>query len=142
MMPLWVYTLGSVFSREAHIQIPFIGLVANLFVTIGPCLMGLVLCYFFPKLKKFALRIAKPFTLVVLLSFLILLLTTKAYTFKLIRVRHWTSGNTEYIYSTNRFHKLIVFSLIILGPLIPYFGYILGKCFFVVVFLFSCCYIF
>ena len=111
MMPLWVYTLGSVFSREAHIQIPFIGLVANLFVTIGPCLMGLVLCYFFPKLKKFALRIAKPFTLVVLLSFLILLLTTKAYTFKLIRVRHWTSGKTDYILDKPNSYISSLFSL-------------------------------
>ena len=98
MMPTWVYTLGSVFSKQADIRIPLIGLLGNLFVTIGPCLFGLGLTYCFPKLKKFALRIAKPFTLVVLLSFLILLLTTKAYTFKLVRVRHWTSGNNFIIF--------------------------------------------
>lgn len=92
MMPTWVYTLGSVFAREAEITIPLIGLLGNLLVTIVPCLCGLTLCYFFPHLKKLALRVAKPFTLVVLLSFLSLLLTTKAYTFKLVRLRHWTSG--------------------------------------------------
>lgn len=92
MMPTWVYTLGSVFSKQAEIKIPLIGLLGNLLVTIVPCLCGLILCYFFPKLKKLALRIAKPFTLVVLLSFLGLLLTTKAYTFSLVRIRHWTSG--------------------------------------------------
>lgn len=92
MMPLWVYTLGRVFSNAAQITIPIIGLVTNTFITIGPCLFGLVMCYFFPKLKTITMRIVKPLIIVAIIIFLTILLTTKAYTFRLLRLRHWISG--------------------------------------------------
>lgn len=93
MMPLWVYTLGSVFSTKADIRIPIIGLFGNLMITIIPCIVGLILNIRYPKIKKFALKIAKPFTLCVMITFLILAFTTKFYSFKLLKLRHWISGN-------------------------------------------------
>lgn len=92
MMPAWVYTLGRILTREAQLSIPIYGLLGNLLITIGPCLLGLLLSYKFPALKKFAIKIAKPFTLFVMISFLILLLVAKFYTFRLVRLRHWYSG--------------------------------------------------
>lgn len=95
MMPFWVYTLGSVFSTKANIQIPILGLFGNLMITIIPCIIGLALNIRFPKIKKNALKIAKPFTLCVLITFLILAFVTKFYSFKLLKLRHWISGNIK-----------------------------------------------
>ncbi|CAF0933343.1 unnamed protein product [Brachionus calyciflorus] len=103
MMPLWIYTLGRVFSTKAQIKIPILGLFANLMITIVPCLIGLAINLRFPKFKKYALKIAKPFTLVFLITFLVLAFIAKFYSFKLLKMRHWLSG-----------------------PLIPWCGYLLG----------------
>jgi hypothetical protein len=91
-MPAWVYTLGTVFSTQASIRIPVVGLLANLLVTIVPCLIGFALGQYFKKLKEFCMRIAKPFTLIVLVSFFVLLFVSKFYILKLIRLQHWISG--------------------------------------------------
>ena len=64
MMPFWVYTLGQILTIKAQINIPFVSLLTNLLYTIVPCLIGLGLTIKFPKLKNFAVKIAKPFTLI------------------------------------------------------------------------------
>jgi hypothetical protein len=81
-----------VFSTRANISIPFIGLLGNLIVTIGPCLLGLFLASYFPKLKKFCLKIVKPFTFIVLFTFFALVFVSKFYILKLIKLKHWISG--------------------------------------------------
>ena len=103
MMPAWIYSLGRVFSVQASIRIPIVGLLSNLLVTIIPCLIGFGLSRCFPKLRIFCLRIAKPFTLIVLISFFALFFISKFYILKLVKLRNWLSG-----------------------PLIPWFGYLLG----------------
>lgn len=95
MMPTWVYTLGSIFSTEAKIKIPILGLFANLLITIIPCLIGLGISSWFPKIKKIAIKVAKKFIIIVLISFLILAFITKFYTFKLLKLRHWISGKMK-----------------------------------------------
>ena len=75
----------------------------NLFITIGPCLFGLVLSIFIPKLKKFILRYIKRALLVLILSFLGLIMISKYYVFTLITWQQW-----------------------IAGPLIPWCGFVLG----------------
>ena len=105
VMPAWIYTVGQVYMKRANLAIPFIGLLGNLFITIGPCLLGLLLGYFLPKLKEFFQRIAKPFTLITLLSFLALVLYTKWYAFGLFEWQYWLAG-----------------------PLIPWTGYTFSKC--------------
>ncbi len=64
MMPFWIYTLGQVLTIKAKLNIPFLGLLNNLLFTIVPCLIGLGFTIKFPKLKKYAIKIAKPFTLI------------------------------------------------------------------------------
>lgn len=104
-MPIWIYTLGSKLTTNANIQIPYLMLLVNIFVTVGPCLLGFLVSHFNPKVKKFATKIAKGFTLVFLITFFCLVLATKYYTFYMMK---WTH--------------------LIAGPLIPWTGYIVGKC--------------
>lgn len=88
MMPFWIYTLGTVFSTQAQITIPILGLSSNLIITIVPCLIGFFLSQKFPKLKMKALKIAKPLTLVVLITFLLFSFIVKMYTYRLLSLRH------------------------------------------------------
>jgi hypothetical protein len=91
-MPAWVYSLGTVFSTQANIRIPVIGLFGNLLITIVPCLIGFAIGQKFKKLKEVCLKWAKPFTLLVLVSFFTFLFLSKFYLLKLIRWRNWISG--------------------------------------------------
>jgi hypothetical protein len=59
VLPAWTYTLGTILSNRANISLPFLSLIGNLFVTIGPCLLGLFLAYKYPKLKVFCFKIVK-----------------------------------------------------------------------------------
>ena len=88
-MPLYLYTIGRVYTNATNITIPFLRLLANLFTTIGPCLFGLVLVRFFPKLKPFFVKIAKPVTTIALLSFLLFILVAKYYAFFLVNWKQW-----------------------------------------------------
>jgi predicted Na+-dependent transporter len=103
VMPAWLYTLGSIFTNAANIKIPFSRLIINLFITIGPCLFGLTLSHFFPKIKKFVLKIAKPFTLLTVLSFLVFTIYVRFYVFTLVELRQW-----------------------LIAPFIPWCGFIIG----------------
>lgn len=103
LMPIWVYTLGSVFTDAANIKIPFLNLIVNLFITIGPCLFGLCLSRIFPKIKKFVLKIAKPFTLLAVLSFLAFTIYVKLYVFSLVKLGQW-----------------------LIAPFVPWTGFIIG----------------
>ena len=103
VLPSYTYTVGKYFSNQTTISIPFIKLIGNLCITVLPCLLGILLSHFFPKLKVFFLKIAKPFIFFAVISFLALALFTKFYTFKLFSWYHW-----------------------IAGPLIPWSGYIIG----------------
>ena len=50
-MPAWIYTLGSTFTARANLQIPYLMLLANIFITVGPCVLGFLLSHFIPKVK-------------------------------------------------------------------------------------------
>ena len=92
VMPAWFYTLGKLLTDQANIKIPFLRLTSNLLFTIAPCLIGLVLTHFFPKLRQFALKIAKPLSIFSLITKLSLLVYTKYYIFSLIRFRQWLAA--------------------------------------------------
>lgn len=89
MMPLWVYTLGNVLADEANIHIPFYGLIGNLFITIVPCIVGLLLNVFIPKMKPKVVKIAKPLAILNIISIVAFMLYVKAYIFKIIRIKDW-----------------------------------------------------
>ena len=72
MMPLWLYTLGQhAYLRELEIQIPFLNLAISLLTIIGPIGIGMVLVYFFPKLKPLVERIVKPMLILLICYFFI-----------------------------------------------------------------------
>ena len=91
-MPLWLFTLGRTLADTAQIKIPFVRLVLNLLLTIGPCLFGLFLSRKYPKLKKFMIKITKKLVLFLISSFLIITLIAKHYIFNLITWQQWIAG--------------------------------------------------
>lgn len=92
MMPLWMFTLGQTLSDSTRVIIPFSRLVLNLLSTVVPCLIGLILTHFFPKLKAFFIKITKPFVIVLIASFLVITLITRYFIFELITWQQWTAG--------------------------------------------------
>jgi predicted Na+-dependent transporter len=103
VLPVWVYTLGRVYSNRANLTIPFVGLLMNLLATIVPVLLGMLIAYLAPRVRAFAFKIAKPLTFVVLFSHLIMVFASKFYMVVLVRWINWLSG-----------------------PLIPMSGYAIG----------------
>lgn len=72
MMPLWLYTLGQhAYLRELKIHVPFLNLAISLLTIIGPLSIGMVLVYFFPKLKPLTERVVKPMLLLLICYFFI-----------------------------------------------------------------------
>ena len=92
MMPLWMFTLGQTLSDSTRVIIPFSRLVLNLLSTVVPCLIGLILTHFFPKLKAFFIKITKPFVIVLIASFLVITLITRYFIFELITWQQRTAG--------------------------------------------------
>ena len=103
MMPLWMYTLGTTITDSTRITIPFSRLVLNLLSTVIPCLIGLVLTYYFPKLKVFFIKITKPVVIVLITSFLVITFITRYFILELITWQQWVAG-----------------------PLIPWSGFLIG----------------
>ena len=87
-MPAWIYSLGSVLSTKANIEIPFFSLLINLLVTVIPCLIGLLISIFYPKTKSFAIRYTKPFVITIIISFFVLLFTSRMFVFQLITIEN------------------------------------------------------
>jgi hypothetical protein len=102
-MPAWIYTLGKTLMIEARIIIPFLDLVLRLLFTVVPCLAGVLISIFVPKMKKFVAAIAKPFANFIVFTFLALTIYTKAYAFGLV-------GITQWLYA----------------PFIPFCGFLIG----------------
>ena len=89
-MPAWYYSLGSALTtNETKIEIPFIALISNLLVSILPCLVGLLLIRKYPNLKNRATRIAKPFSLFVIISIVIISSLVKYHVYTLIHSKMW-----------------------------------------------------
>ena len=84
MLPAWLYTLGTLFSTKANIEIPFHSLMLNLLATVVPCIIGLLISIFVPNSKKFAERHSKPVILVSIIVFFSIVITSKFFIFKLI----------------------------------------------------------
>ena len=102
-MPAWVYTLGRVFTVSTEINIPFSRLLLNLLNTIVPCLIGLWLSRCFPKLKPIVIKIAKPFVIIFLLTFLTFTMFVKYYVFTLVHWKQWATA-----------------------PFVPWLGFLIG----------------
>jgi predicted Na+-dependent transporter len=102
-MPAWIYTLGTTLMIEARIQIPFLDLIVRLLFTVLPCLAGVLISIFIPKLKTYVVKIAKPFANFIVFTFLALTIYTKLYSFGLVETKQW-----------------------LYAPFIPFFGFSIG----------------
>jgi len=103
-MPAWIFTLGSTIQAKSNIKLPYLMLLANIFVTVGPCILGFLLSHFIPKVKQASNHpYVKRFIVAIMLAFFTLVLITKSYAFRLMS---W--------------HNLLA------GPLIPWTGYLVG----------------
>jgi hypothetical protein len=102
-MPAWIYTLGRVFTVSTDISIPIPRLLINLLNTIVPCLIGLGLSRCFPNLKPTVIKIAKPFVIIFLLTFLAFTIIVKHYVFTLVHWKQWLTA-----------------------PFVPWLGFLIG----------------
>ncbi|XP_068251012.1 sodium-dependent organic anion transporter-like [Palaemon carinicauda] len=73
MMPLWMFTLGkSLLEDNDNLQIPFMNLVFSLIGLTIPVGLGILLKHKRPQWATKAQKIIKPFTLIVILFFMII----------------------------------------------------------------------
>jgi hypothetical protein len=103
MMPAWLYTLGLTLTKNADIKIPFDKLIANLFITIIPCLIGMFAAKTCPKFKSKMTKYSKNVVVFLILTFFIFTIVVKFYIFELMTWQQWVAG-----------------------PLVPWSGFILG----------------
>ena len=91
MMPAWIYSLGSLLSVKANIEIPFFSLFTNLLAIVIPCFIGFIISIYSPKMKKFIMPYSKPFIITVVISFFIFLFTTRMFVFKFFTIKNCLS---------------------------------------------------
>lgn len=75
MMPLWLFLLGRFFIDTSRVTIPYSNIALSLLYVVCPCIVGLILRYFLPKLAEKLTKLNKIFSLV----FVVTLLTYGTY---------------------------------------------------------------
>nr|XP_011446280.2 ileal sodium/bile acid cotransporter [Crassostrea gigas]XP_011446281.2 ileal sodium/bile acid cotransporter [Crassostrea gigas]XP_034339497.1 ileal sodium/bile acid cotransporter [Crassostrea gigas]XP_034339498.1 ileal sodium/bile acid cotransporter [Crassostrea gigas]XP_034339499.1 ileal sodium/bile acid cotransporter [Crassostrea gigas] len=107
MMPLWIYTLGKVFTDElggaTKMDIPFLNIFTALIILIVPLLVGVAIKYKLPRLTKVLMKIITPVTLFVIIILISVGIYTNLFIFKFFEPK-----------------------VILAGSLLPYCGYILS----------------
>lgn len=91
LTPAWFFTLGSAFEPQnsSQIRVPFATLISNLLLSILPCLLGLLIVWKFPKSKRLALKVSKPFGLFGVISVVIFSCLVKYHIYSLITIEMW-----------------------------------------------------
>lgn len=83
MMPLWIFTLGSVIFERAKLGVPY-GRIASMAIgLLIPLAIGLLIQRFMPRTAKFLTRILKPLSLILILFIVIFAIVTNLYIFQL-----------------------------------------------------------
>lgn len=107
MMPLWIYTLGKVFTNElggaTKVDIPFLNIFTALIILIVPLLVGVAIKYKLPRLTKILMKILTPVTLFVIIILVSVGIYTNLFIFEFFEPK-----------------------VILVGSLLPYCGYILS----------------
>lgn len=107
MMPLWIYTLGKVFTDElggaTKVDIPFLNIFTALVILIVPLLVGVAIKYKLPRLTKILMKVITPVTLFVIIILISVGIYTNLYIFEFFEPK-----------------------VILVGSLLPYCGYILS----------------
>ncbi|KAK7070644.1 hypothetical protein SK128_006850 [Halocaridina rubra] len=102
-VPLWVLTLGPVILASGNFVIPFGDIIITVVSLIFPCVVGIALQYFFPKVIPYCKKVLSPFSIFILVFIFTVGVYAYRYTFSIIT---WKS--------------------ILAGLLLPLLGYILG----------------
>lgn len=107
MMPLWIYTLGKVFTDElggaTKVDIPFLNIFTALVILIVPLLVGVAIKYKLPRLTKILMKIITPVTIFVIVILVSVGIYTNLFIFEFFEPK-----------------------VILVGSLLPYCGYILS----------------
>ncbi|KAI0988592.1 hypothetical protein GJ496_002222 [Pomphorhynchus laevis] len=104
MMPIWLYSLGKLFTKQLNLKIPFFDLAKNLAMIVIPYALGCGISTWKPKIRMAMQVIIKPVFIAVLFMFL-------------------TLG----IYVNLPFFKMLQLKQALMAPLLPWLGFILGS---------------
>jgi len=103
MLPLWLYTLGTVFLVDSELQIPFETVAVSLSLLIVPLLAGVFLRHKYPRAADKLGKALKPVILVMSIILLGVGIYSNLYIFRMFKL-----------------------NIIAAGLLLPYVGFILG----------------
>ncbi|KAJ8709712.1 hypothetical protein PYW08_009716 [Mythimna loreyi] len=82
-MPMWLFSLGQVVFRNAHIVVPYQRIATFVIGLLVPLGIGLGMQKWTPKIAKFMVRILKGFSTTLLLFIIIFAIVTNLYIFEL-----------------------------------------------------------
>lgn len=102
MMPMWLYTLGTLLM-ETDAQIPFANIVSTLLVLMIPLVVGILMKKKLPKVTEVVIKILKPVTVICIIILLSVGIYSNLYIFKLFKPK-----------------------IVLAGCLLPYIGYLIG----------------
>ena len=103
MMPLYFYTIGTLYMDELAITVPFLGLARSLALVVIPYAIGIAISHFSPQARPFVKKLIKPMMICLMLFFLTFGMFVNWYLFKMID-----------LYTT------------LTAPLLPFLGFLLG----------------
>ena len=103
MMPLYLYTLGTLYTNELAIKVPFWGLARSLALVVVPYSLGILISHFAPRSRLLVKKLIKPMMICLMVFFLTFGMFVNWYMFKMID-----------LYTT------------LTAPLLPFLGFFLG----------------
>lgn len=106
MMPLYLYTLGRLYTNELDLRIPFLSLVASLGLVVIPYSIGIGISHCSSKIRSMVEKLVKPIMLCLLMFFLIF-----------GTIVYWYITDIMDIYTAST------------AALLPYLGYLFGAFF-------------
>lgn len=106
MMPLYLYTLGHIYTNELDLRIPFLSLLISLGLVVVPYSIGIGISYCSTKIRLLVEKLVKPIMLCILMFFFIF-------------------GTIVYWYITDVMNVYVG----ITASLLPYLGYMFGALF-------------
>lgn len=102
-MPMWLFSLGQVVFRNAHIVVPYMRIATFVIGLLVPLGIGLGMQKWTPKIARFMVRILKGFSTTLLLFIIIFAIVTNLYIF-----------------------ELFTWQIVVAGMGIPWLGYCFG----------------
>lgn len=83
MMPLWIFTLGSLIFERAKLGVPYSKIFTMAFGLVIPLAIGLLIQRFLPRVARVLVRILKPVSMILILFIIVFAIITNFYIFQL-----------------------------------------------------------